>query len=1548
MILKLNTGSADTGNIDKLVESYKNLNIEQTVAKMTTDGVADAEIRATLKAQEYAEADIEQAIITKNLNLEKQKNITLTKLQTIGYKSLTIFVKATNIALNALKGILLSIVISGFIKWLDNVINREENLAKAAEEANNKINDINDSLNNKKKAISEYSNEYAKLAQSVDLLSNKNLSLSTEDYKKFLELSNQLSKTFPQLTKGYDENGNAILDLSGNVDSIVDSLNNLIETQQKLANQEISNNFSKIYEDYYESIDKTNKKVEKQIELQEKLTEAKEILLKYSGKQINSEKESLKYQSALDMFGVDASEYTITQAQDEDGNIGFIYSNDQLKTDQDILDQYNILFSKSIQMVNDYNNELNSKAILVKQTISTLLSSDLDFTNNLNKNLQTGIIELFQSFSPTNLPSYINAEDSNEVYDYLKRTYLIPAINLSEDIQEELSKAFNKPSDMSNKEYIKFVNELQEYFNKNNIKINLDVVVENEKELQSRLQNSIINITGKDLNQAQELETFTSGMNSSQIELFIQITQEATNAADAIELYNQTLIKFKEYEDFDVAPIVDGLKEIRSAYTTVYDAIEEYKEGKHLTLETVENLLSLDEKYLQYLYDENGQLTLNTEAYNALTEAKLNEMYTGIISNAMQTLNALNSEAEAAHYLKLKNIELKDANWDLAESELAVWEATLLAKKEKGEKTSAQESAFNEVLTDVKNQINLLNEAKKGMSFNDFYTGSSKNKSNKNKFNKEFDWIENSVENVESNIKKLNDVLSDTSGFKERLSLYDDLIKADDKLISTTKKAAKAYENEWGKASKKISKEYKNKILSGETFSIETITNESLANNIDNAIKAYDDWQSMLQKYNDAISKRNSDKQAKIKVKLELEETKLDIHSIIDEESMSSKQLNNYIKEEELLKKNILKYNLQLAETEEEKIKLQKEYNQYIKDNQDIIYENNKNERDNKISYYDSRIQDIQNAIDLSETKGGQGTEAQYNQINEYIDKQKEFQRQNYKAALEMRNNATYGTKEWDKYNQEIQDAQDNIYQLVNAQIENNRAILKLPIQEIEKQNEVLQERLNILNETKGKIEDSISSASNIVQNQIDVLNKQKEATEEYWDAQIESINEQKDALTKANEEIKQQLALEKAQYEFEKAKSQKTTKIYREGQGFVYESDQDTIRNAQEELDNQEYNSAIYRLEVELDTLERAKKEAIEAIDNQINSLELYKERIDSITESYEQMLQLQQLIEMFGVDAEEKIMNGDLSIIDEMKNIYNETTNQAASLQLQIESNKKAIEQIENYAEKWNGSSKTIIAAKESIEKVVTDNVKEIKSIQQRVETVKTVSDAWEETKLKLEEELGFIQNNQIIAKDEESIILGERLENIKIFSEKAAKYLKEITAALSQAEIKQIELNRVSAENKKIEIANSKKNNKSKTITVETMGEKHNGLESGYVGESKSKKKDTFKYIALSELKPEEIPSVLLKGEAILNSEQQNHILDNMKNSLVSGFNLAHTITSDVDLSSIKSKTEPINKTIEFNGDIVLNGVNDPNTLAKKIKNEFLLKLDQEFYK
>ena len=1532
---------------EDLIETYKKLNIEKEKSSKINDNNLTTLTKENVILKENVDINLDEINSIKDSNDTKETNVQLTKAQTLSLKGLSIATKLVNVAFNSLLGIFISIAATKILSFLDDLINKEANLAKAANESKIKISELNKELLKQKKTIKQYSSEYAELAQGVDSLTNKNLSLSTDDYDKFIEISNILNDVFPELTKRFDDNGNAILDLDGNVNTITDSLNELILTQERLSNQKIYKELPNIYDDYYNSIDKVNDKINEQVNVQKSLEEARDTLLKYNGKQITSETESQNYQSALHMFGVD--DYSVETSLDQNGNVGYIYSNERFKTDKEISYKYNELFMKSQNEIDTYQETINSKLTDVKNTFTTLLSTDYDFVNNLTDSLQSGIIELFRNFDINNLPDYIDSSNGEDVYSYLKSIYLAPVLELNKDVQETLGKVFSQPPEMSNIEYIKMVDELQSYFDSNNIKINLDFVVEDEKELQNRLTNVIEKITNGDNNQINILNSFIDekGIDTtSEIENFIniisQVESETEPAKKAIELFYESL-KQAEYADVDNSSIFEGLDSIRSAYSTVKDAVEEYRNSKYLSLETIEELLQLDDVYLRHLYDENGQLTLNKESYDNLTQAKLDELYVSTMYDALNTINNLGSEAEAAEELKLINEDLTETNWKLVKSDIARAYASLDAEDALGLETEARRQKLANIESETLAKINLLKEASKGIKFEGFYESkSSKQSSSKNEFSKEFDWISNSVDNVTNSIENLNNKLNNTSGFKERIAVYDELINKDQDLINATKNAASAYEKEWNKASSKIGNNYKNKITSGNTFNIDTITDETLADNIDNAQKAYENWQSMLQQYDKAVAQKDTDEDNKIKTLLELEELRLDILSLDNQEVMSAKEKNNYIKEEETLKQNILNYNLKLAETEEEKTRLQKEYNEYLKENKRLVYENNKEERDNKISYYDSRIQDIQNAIDYSESKGGQGTEQQYAQINKYIEIQKRIERANYEAALSMRNNATYGISEWEQYNQEIQTAQNNLYSLSTAQIENNRAILKLPIQTLEKSNELLQEQLDIVSKTKEKVEDSINSASNIIQNQIDSLTDQKEATEEYWDSQINLINEQKEALTKANEEIEHKLALEKAQYELEKANSQKNVKVYREGIGFTYEADQEAIRNAQENLDTEEYNNKIYQFDVQLDALEKSKEEAINSIDVQINSLELYKERIDSITSSYENMLQLQTLISMFGEDATDRLMNGDLSIIDEMKNLYNETTSQATSLQLQIEANEAAIEQIELYADKWNGSSKTIVAAKQLIEQTVSDNIKEIESIKQRTDTVKTINDAWEETRLKLEEELGFIKDNQIVAKDEESIILEERLENIKAFSEKASSYLKEISNALSKAELKQEELNKISEGT----VSKPSNNNSNKTTPqiksqIKTMGKKHSGIASGYVGENNSFK-NKFKYIALSELKPEEIPSILLKGEAVLTNEQQLNVLDNMKNSFLSGMNIK-------DINSIPVRKDTVsNHNIEFNGDIVLQNINNPDSLAKAIKNDFLLKLDQEYYK
>lgn len=123
-----------------------------------------------------------------------------------------------------------------------------ESAKKNAEDAKSNIKSLQSEIKQNADTVDEAGKKYAELAQGVNQLTGKNISLSDDEYKEFLDVSNQLADVFPQLTKGYDDNGNAILDLQGNVDGITGKLKDLLEIEQQLAQQEINKNIDTYFE----------------------------------------------------------------------------------------------------------------------------------------------------------------------------------------------------------------------------------------------------------------------------------------------------------------------------------------------------------------------------------------------------------------------------------------------------------------------------------------------------------------------------------------------------------------------------------------------------------------------------------------------------------------------------------------------------------------------------------------------------------------------------------------------------------------------------------------------------------------------------------------------------------------------------------------------------------------------------------------------------------------------------------------------------------------------------------------------------------------------------------------------------------------------------------------------------------------------------------------------------------------------------------------------------------------------------------------------------
>ena len=106
---------------------------------------------------------------------------------------------------------------------------------KAVEEAANKFQEESDRFSEMTNSLNNVTN-FDKYVKGVDSL-GRNVSLTEEEYQKWLDASNALAEVFPELTMYTDDQGNKIVGLNGKVTELTDTINEYIDAQQRAADQ---------------------------------------------------------------------------------------------------------------------------------------------------------------------------------------------------------------------------------------------------------------------------------------------------------------------------------------------------------------------------------------------------------------------------------------------------------------------------------------------------------------------------------------------------------------------------------------------------------------------------------------------------------------------------------------------------------------------------------------------------------------------------------------------------------------------------------------------------------------------------------------------------------------------------------------------------------------------------------------------------------------------------------------------------------------------------------------------------------------------------------------------------------------------------------------------------------------------------------------------------------------------------------------------------------------------------------------------------------------
>ena len=250
--------------------------------------------------------------------------------------------------------------------------------------------------------------EYDELVKGVDSLGN-NVSLTEEEYQKFLDTSNALAEAFPELVVRTDEAGNSFLGLNGKVGTITESVNELTDALQKQAD------ISMLSEEVFGETLNADKEEKEQLEKQ--LLELEKEAEREKSKSTNSVFSENIQQKAREEYTKITKEIKLLKEQLENFSPDYSdYIQSIIRTNDSLSDSYEGLTDEQKQFVDLFSSSLDL--------------TDMDYDEALSY-VKDNLEEVFNDidYLQDGLDLYFNMNTSSTASDYgLAREQLLEEI----------------------------------------------------------------------------------------------------------------------------------------------------------------------------------------------------------------------------------------------------------------------------------------------------------------------------------------------------------------------------------------------------------------------------------------------------------------------------------------------------------------------------------------------------------------------------------------------------------------------------------------------------------------------------------------------------------------------------------------------------------------------------------------------------------------------------------------------------------------------------------------------------------------------------------------------------------------------------------------------------------------------------------------------------------------------------------------------------------------------------------------------------------------
>ncbi len=392
---------------------------------------------------------------TKGAIVETKALAAAQNASTLKARAQAVALKAVSIAGNMILFTFISKGLEFVVKGFDNWIHRVEKARERTNELFGEFNQMNDTLAEHKKTVSELAGRYDDLSKGVNLSDNHNISLSADEYKEFLDINKRLADSFPELANGIDENGNSILSLGTKGITAKEQLEQLLQTEEDLNNFQIAQGLEESFRGVFTYIEEANNATDKFNDSIDDTNEAMSKIQNISRNGItlgdgdsqpifsgntNNNQADISYMHALidsvNEFWDSLDDTRYNQLYD----MGIVDGTSLLRFDEDYV---NGVFDVYSQVYCLTPEEISTLEDIIQRNISIVSGELLDSINAESQSLQ-GKIQQGKNAWTDFLPALVSSMKSKQTFKSLDADLQDIAIHIVEGLDYSCSTAMNE------------------------------------------------------------------------------------------------------------------------------------------------------------------------------------------------------------------------------------------------------------------------------------------------------------------------------------------------------------------------------------------------------------------------------------------------------------------------------------------------------------------------------------------------------------------------------------------------------------------------------------------------------------------------------------------------------------------------------------------------------------------------------------------------------------------------------------------------------------------------------------------------------------------------------------------------------------------------------------------------------------------------------------------------------------------------------------------------------------------------------------------------